>query len=109
MVLHFAPMTTPTTLHPFRAWMLAAPTADQEALAAEVGTSVGNLRHYASGARRASASQAIKIERAIARLNAGRKLPPVYRTDLADACAGCDFAQKCLGPRAVASDFEVVR
>lgn len=99
------------TLHPFRAWMLAATAAEQQDLADRAGTSVGNLRHYASGQRRASAAQASRIERAIAEINAGRrpKLPAVYRTDLADACASCEFAAKCLGKKANLHEFEVVR
>jgi hypothetical protein len=35
----------------------------------------------------------------MARSSKGR-LPRLYRTDLSDACANCDYARKALGARA---------
>jgi hypothetical protein len=31
----------------------------------------------------------------------------VYRTDLCEACRSCDFAHRCLGEKAVASEFPI--
>lgn len=43
----------------------------------------------------------------MARASKGR-LPIVYRTDIVPACRACEFAQKCLGERAVVSEFPIV-
>jgi DNA-binding transcriptional regulator YdaS (Cro superfamily) len=98
------------TITPMRQWMAAA-TADEQILLAErVGTSRGMLYQMAGGHRQASADRAQSIERetrAMAKVSRGR-LPVVYRTDLCDACRGCDFAQRALGERAVVSDFPIV-
>jgi len=98
------------TITPMRAWMAAATVEEQEALAHRVNTTRGNLYQYAGGHRDASAARAGAIEAATAemhRLSKGR-LPKVYRTDLCDACRSCQYAAKCLGSRAVVSDFPIV-
>lgn len=98
------------TITPMRAWMAAATAEEQEALAQRVSTTRGNLYQYAGGYRAASAERAGQIETATAdmhRLSKGR-LPRVYRTDLCEACRGCQYAAKCLGARAVVSEFPIV-
>ena len=99
-----------TTITPMKAWMMAATPQEQEALAEMVGTSRAMLYHYAGGFREVSAHRAGGIEgatKALAKASKGR-LPIVYRTDLAHACRQCEYAQKCLGERAVASHFPIV-
>jgi hypothetical protein len=39
----------------------------------------------------------------------GGRLPIVWRTDLVTACRQCEFARRCLGDRALASEFGVVK
>lgn len=90
---------------------MASATADeQEALAHRVGTSRGNLYQYAGGHRDASAARAGAIEEATAEMHkrSRGRLPKVMRTDLCGACRGCTYAAKCLGQRAVVSDFPIV-
>lgn len=98
------------TITAMKAWMKAATQAERGALAAAVGTSVGMLIQYAGGHRDCSAERAGKIEAATAamhKLSKGR-LPKIVRTDLCDACRQCQYAAKCLGERAVVSDFPIV-
>lgn len=87
---------------PLHMWMALASADEQHLLAERVGTSRATLYQYASGHRQCSAERAGEIERVtheMARASKGR-LPRLYRTDLADACAQCDYARKCLGARA---------
>lgn len=87
---------------PLQIWMALASADEQQLLAERVGTSRATLYQYASGHRQCSAERAGAIERVsaeMARASKGR-LPRLYRTDLASACAECDYAHKCLGPRA---------
>lgn len=98
------------TITPMRQWMAAATVEEQELLAQRVGTSRAVLYQLAGGYRNASAERAQAIERetkAMA-LASGGRLPVVYRTDLCEACRSCDFAQRCLGERAVVSEFPIV-
>lgn len=90
--------------------MMAATPQEQEALAEMVGTSRAMLYHYAGGFREVSATRGGQIEqatKAMAKASKGR-LPVVYRTDVVEACRQCEYAQKCLGERAVASQFPIV-
>jgi hypothetical protein len=92
-------------------WMQAATSAEWKELAAAVGTSTGMLDQYAGRHRTPSTERAIAIEQAavpITKRSKGR-LPRLLRTDLSAACAGCEFARKCLGMAAVASDFDSVK
>ena len=92
-------------------WLRAATTAEQTELAEAVGTSPNVLEQYACRHRSPSAERAIKIEQAaapITRRSKGR-LPQLLRTDKSSACAGCEFARKCLGMGAVASDFDTIK
>ena len=98
------------TITPMKAWMATATADEQETLAKRVGTTRGQLYQLAGGHRQASADMAGRIESAtaeIAKASRGR-LPRVYRTDLCEACRGCQYAAKCLGSRAVVSDFPIV-
>jgi DNA-binding transcriptional regulator YdaS (Cro superfamily) len=86
---------------PLKIWIALASADEQQVLAERVGTSRATLYQYANGHRQCSAERAGEIERVtaeMARASKGR-LPRLYRTDLADACAQCDYARKCLGPR----------
>lgn len=98
------------TITPMRQWMAAATVDEQELLAQRVGTSRGMLYQMAGGYRNASAERAQAIEREtrlMAKASKGR-LPVVYRTDLCGACRSCDFARRCLGEKAVVSEFPIV-
>lgn len=90
--------------------MAAATVQEQEILAKRVGTTRGTLYQYAGAHRKASAERAGAIERATAEMHKASKgrLPKVYRTDLSDACLHCEYAQKCLGSKAVVSEFPIV-
>lgn len=99
------------TITALKAWMACATPDEQELLAERVGTSRGMLYQYAGGHREVSAARAGQIEtvsKAMARASKGR-LPVLYRTDLTQACRDCEYAQRCLGPRAVASEFPIVK
>lgn len=91
-------------------WMAAATPDEQHLLAERVGTSRGTLYQYSSGHREVSATRAGQIEaasKAMAKASKGR-LPVLYRTDLTQSCRDCEYARKCLGPIAVASEFPIV-
>lgn len=94
-------------------WMRAATPEEQELMAKAIGTTRGMLYQYSNAKttkRHPSAERAAAFERAskvMHRQSRGR-LPLIYRTDLAEACRTCEFAQKCLGPKAVRSDFPIV-
>ena len=85
--------------------MQAATAAQQEDLAARIGSSRNYLYHLAGGFRSASPELGSAIERATydMRREYGEHLPLIFRTDLVPACAGCDFAKKCLGKTATRS------
>lgn len=91
--------------------MAAATVAEQELLASQVGTTRATLYQYATGHRTASPERAGEIERVsmdMHRASKGR-LPKIYRTDLAPTCLRCEYAQRCLGGRAVVSEFPIVQ
>ena len=100
-----------TTITPMKTWMDAATPDEQRLLAERVGTSRAHLYQLSGGHRQCSAERAIQIEHATAEMHkasAGR-LPRLYRTDLATACRGCDFARRCLGEAiTVRSEFPIV-
>ena len=104
-----------TTITPMKAWLQAASPLEREALAKEVGTSVQYLSHLAVNSdkkyrREPKILLAAGIEREtkkMAKTSKGR-LPEVLRTDLVEGCRLCAYAQKCLGERAVASEFAIV-
>lgn len=99
------------TMTSMKLWMQAASVEQQFDLAKRAGTSRNYLYHLAGNFRDASAELAQRIERASLDMHKETRgrLPRVYRTDLNAACRGCDFALKCLGPKAVASEFEFVQ
>jgi DNA-binding transcriptional regulator YdaS (Cro superfamily) len=91
--------------------MAAATTDEQSILAERAGTSRAYMYQLAGGHRQASAELGSGIERetrVMAKASKGR-LPIVYRTDIVAACRACEFAQKCLGERAVVSDFPIIQ
>lgn len=90
---------------------MSAATADEQTLlATNAGTTRGHLYQLSGGHRQSSAIMAGKIEAATAEMSRASKgrLPRVYRTDLCEACRSCQYAAKCLGTRAVVSDFPIV-
>ena len=91
-------------------WMSVATVDEQITLAARVGTTRGMLYQYAGGHRTASADRAGAIERATAEMHKASRgrLPKIYRTDLAEACLQCEYAQRCLKGQAVISEFPIV-
>lgn len=98
------------TLNPMQVWMTAATPEEQTLLAVKAGTTRGHLYQLAGGHRQASAVMAGKIEAATAEMHKHSKgrLPKVVRTDLCEACRSCQYAAKCLGQRAVVSEFPIV-
>ena len=88
-------------------WMRAATAEEQTLLAAAAETSRGHLYQVSSGNRLFSAGKAALVERATVAMakTAGDRLPVVWRTDLAPVCANCEFAQRCLGARAMRAEF----
>ena len=84
------------TITSMKAWMSAATVQEQELLAQKVGTTRGSLYQYAGGHRRASAERDQLAQKVFT------------HTDLCDACLHCAYAQKCLGARAVVSEFPIV-
>lgn len=98
------------TITSIKAWMAAATVDEQELLAARVGTTRGMLYQYAGGHRTASAERAGAIEQVTAEMHRASKgrLPRIYRTDLAEACLHCEYAQRCLKGQVVVSEFPIV-
>jgi hypothetical protein len=96
---------------PVKAWMQVATRGRQEQLAKRAGTTRAYLYHLAGGFRAASPELAMAIERVSAEMHreSRGRLPRLYRTDMAPVCRSCDFAQRCLGPIAVRSEFDYVR
>lgn len=94
-----------------KAWMKAASTTEQEALAQRVGTSRMYLYALANPGskyhREPRPELAIRIEAATAemRRESKKRLPRVLRTDLNKHCAECHFARRCLGG---AVDFDIL-
>lgn len=105
-----------TTITQLKAWLNAATSAEREALAKAVSTSVQYLSHVAVNEDKAYKREpkiplAAGIERETARMAKQSKgrLPVVLRTDLIEGCRACPYAQKVLGERAVASEFVIVQ
>lgn len=103
----------PTTPTAFRRWMDAASPEHKLALAERLETSRTVLYQYAMdpanpNAREFSPTRARLVEQFTLQLAKGDKTAPegIYRTDMNSECRECDFAQKCLGSKAVASDFK---
>lgn len=96
------------TMSSMKVWMQAADPTQQFELAKRAETSRQYLYHLSGGFRDASPALAQRIERAALAMHKETrgKLPKVYRTDLNRDCRQCEFAAKCLGQAAVASDFE---
>lgn len=105
-----AKMKKPRPNPQFKLWMQAATTAEQNRLARAAGTSRGFLYLVSSGNRRFNPVKAAAVERASAAMHEASKgrLPLLYRTDLAEACAECEYARRCLGRAALRADFPVV-
>lgn len=96
-------------------WMRKATAAQQQELAAALGTSRAYLYHLAASpdkryAREPAPALAAKIEEETARMHlaSGGVLPQLYRSDLNSACRQCQFAAKCLGSIVNRSDFDAV-
>ena len=103
-------MPSMKTITPMRSWMSAATIDEQELLAKRAATTRGHLYQLAGGHRQTSAALAGELERVTAEMHKASKgrLPRVYRTDLCTACQQCQYAAKCLGSRAVVSEFPIV-
>lgn len=96
-----------------RVWLRNATKEERRALAAAAGTSETYLYCIAAeeGAkhkRYATSELAIAIEKAARPITATSegRLPEVLRVDVSATCRECEFAQKCLGAKAVAADFK---
>lgn len=103
------------TITPMRAWLKAATVDERETLARRANTSAQYLAHLAVNddkryKREPKIALAAAIERetkAMAKASKGR-LPVVLRTDLVEGCRQCEYARRCLGERAIASEFPIV-
>lgn len=101
-------------MNQLRIWMHTASVEEREALADLAGTTVGTLNQIAGGYRTGGVAAvrsglARKLEKAAIVLNKRNKaLPMLLRTDLSPECRECEFAQKCLGDKAVLSGFDVI-
>ena len=97
----------PAAITALKLWMRLATADEQEALAAKCDTRRQMLYQVANGHRNFSASKAGLIETASAAMHKSTRgrLPLLYRSDLAAACASCAYARECLGARA---EFELV-
>lgn len=101
---------TPPKLTQLKLFMRVATVEEQETLARYAKTSRGMLYLVAGGHRNFSAAKAGLIEAATAVMHKASKgrLPRLYRSDLAEACAQCQYAQKCLGGLAMRAEFPIV-
>ena len=95
-----------------KVWLRLATPEEREQLASAAGTSVNYLYQLAAGTetdykRYATSETAIKIEKGAAALTeaSNGRLPTLLRTDMSRACRDCEFAERCLGSLAVASEF----
>jgi hypothetical protein len=94
--------------------MQAASQDEKAALADLANTTVGTLNQIAGGYRTGGeavirAGLARKLEKAAQVLNRRNKsLPTLLRTDLSPECRECEFAQRCLGDKAIMSGFNVI-
>lgn len=78
-------------------WMQTASPAENEALAALAGTTVGSLRQAAGGYRQGSmkaglAGRIAKAAEQIRKVNPA--LPALSRADLCGACAKCEYFKR---------------
>lgn len=88
---------------PMKDWVTAASSDQQAELVRRVNDATGMhmqrqyLYHLANGLRKAGSGLASAIERVTVDMAArGDDLPVVYRSDLATACAECEYAKQCL-------------
>lgn len=90
--------------------MKAATSEEQTMLARLVGTSKAMLYQLSTGHRQVSAARAGVIEKVTEHMNklSEGRLPQVVRTDTCAACRECPYAIKCLGARAVTSEFPIL-
>lgn len=101
-------------MNQLRMWMQAASQEEKSALADLAGTTIGTLNQIAGGYRTGGeaivrSGLARKLEKAAAVLNKRNKLlPALLRTDLSPECRECEFAQRCLGDKAIMSGFTVI-
>lgn len=101
-------------MNQLRIWMTAATQDEKVALADLAGTTVGTLNQISGGYRtngeaNVRSGLARKLEKAAQVLNKRNKnLPIMLRTDLSPECRECDFAQRCLGDKAIMSGFDVI-
>jgi hypothetical protein len=102
------PQLKPVSL--LKLWMRNASAEEQQMLATRAGTSRGQLYQVSNGHRSFSPQKAMRIAAEAKKMHraSGGRLPMLYQTDLSTACAGCAFAQKCLGPMARRAEFPVV-
>lgn len=102
-------------MNQLKTWFASASQSEKNALAEGSGTSLGMLYQLAGGYRSGGeasvrAGLARRLEHVAAELKKKNpKLPELWRIDIAPECRGCDFALKCMGRKAVALDFDVIK
>ena len=100
--------------NPMRAWLDAASKDEKRELARRAETTMGMISQIGGGYRNKGRPQvrsglARRLELAAAEMRKSNKaLPELLRTDLSGECRDCEFARKCLGSKAVATEFEVL-
>ena len=95
----------------FKLWMQRATEDERILMAAEIGSTRGNLDQYAGGHRQPSAQRGAQIEEqaAIFHKESKGRLPLIYRTDLVAACHACSFARRCLSNQVIVrAEFPIV-
>ncbi len=91
-------------------WMRLAEPEEQEIMARACGTTRSYMYHLSGGFRTPQPELAMRIaeQSEVMHKASNGRLPVLYVTDLVPACAGCKYAQKCLGADAVRAEFEIV-
>lgn len=103
-------------MHALKVWMRFATGAERERLAALADTKVSYLYFLsnpkAAYGRTATAELAGRLAAAAEQIRqeggdeVKKRLPALLRTDLSPVCQSCEYARKCLGASAVASEFD---
>src|SRR4051812_46604596 len=104
-------------MNTLKLWLSQATTLERNKLSELAGTKRSYLYFLSnpekSYGRTASAELAQRLEKAAAGVRdtsaeAKARLPLLLRTDLAPVCLVCAFAKRCLGDKAIASEFDYI-
>lgn len=102
-------------MNTLKAWLRMAIDNERNELAELSGTTRGYLYFISNSdkayGREASPELAARLEVAAETIrsrteDAKKRLPVLSRVDLSGTCRTCKFAQRCLGDRVIAAEFE---